>query len=204
VRFSKAISFCLFNDIPKYTVGMYANAKLAPEIYPDWQVVVYHDGTVPRPIMEELMDMGCVFIDRSEQDEAPMFSRFLINDIADRWIVRDTDCRLNLREKCAVDIWIESGKKWHVMRDDPAHVRPVQGAMWGGYLTGINMEEEYAAFGGADNGEWGADEDFLCDYLWPRMEPETYVHDWQTNPIPYDRKEMRYVGQAFTERGEAL
>jgi len=204
MRFDKAISFCLFNDIPKYSVGMKRNAELAPKVYPDWSVVIFHNGTVPRELMEELMDLGCVFIDRSEADEAPMFSRFLINDLADRWIVRDTDCRLNGREVVAVNEWIKSGMKYHVMRDDIAHKRPIQGAMWGGYKTGLNMEEELRVFGKADNGAWGADEDFLCDVLWPRIKDDAFVHDLFDNPIPCDRKEMRYVGLAFNEHEEVI
>ena len=46
-------------------------------------------------------------------------------------IVRDTDSRLGIREKLAVDEWLDSGKKLHIMRDHPYHRVPMLGGMWG-------------------------------------------------------------------------
>jgi hypothetical protein len=198
----KAVSFCLFNDIPKYTVGLFKNLDLAEVWYPDWTVVVYHDGTVPQEVLDELKGRGVRLI-KADQF-APMFARFLVNDIAKRWVVRDADSRISERELVAVNIWIESGKMWHTMSDDRAHVRPVQGAMWGGYDTDVNMEEELTRFGSADNEAWGADEDFLCDVMWPRMKPNTYVHHYRDNPIPFHRGNPRYVGMAYTETERPL
>ena len=49
----------------------------------------------------------------------------------DVMISRDTDSRLNLREKFAVEEWLESDKGFHIMRDHPHHGYPVLGGMWG-------------------------------------------------------------------------
>ena len=35
---------------------------------------------------------------------------------------RDTDTRILLREKLAVDEWLASGKTFHIMRDHPHHI----------------------------------------------------------------------------------
>ena len=46
---------------------------------------------------------------------------------------RDLDSRLSFREKMAVDEWVESGLRFHVMRDHPSHsMWPMSGGMWGG------------------------------------------------------------------------
>jgi hypothetical protein len=52
-----------------------------------------------------------------------MFWRFLVADdpTVDRYIIRDADSRLNMREKLAIDEWIASGKKIHILRDHPNH-----------------------------------------------------------------------------------
>lgn len=66
---------------------------------------------------------------------AGMFWRFLVADdeTVDRYIVRDTDSRLNEREARAVDAWIASGKKYHILRDHPSHSQAtVSGGIWGG------------------------------------------------------------------------
>jgi hypothetical protein len=49
--------------------------------------------------------------------------RFLVAADTDveRYVVRDIDSRLSLREQAAVDEWIESQKKSHVMRDHSSH-----------------------------------------------------------------------------------
>lgn len=43
-----------------------------------------------------------------------------------RFISRDTDSRLGLRESAAVDEWVKSGKMLHTMRDHPVgHTAPI-------------------------------------------------------------------------------
>ena len=37
----KIISFCLWGNDPKYTVGALRNAELAKTIYPDWKTRFY-------------------------------------------------------------------------------------------------------------------------------------------------------------------
>jgi hypothetical protein len=39
--------------------------------------------------------------------------------------------RISLREKCAVDEWLASGKGLHSMRDHPAHKQPIMAGMFG-------------------------------------------------------------------------
>ena len=38
-------------------------------------------------------------------------------------IVRDVDSQISMREKVAVDEWLKSGKKFHIMRDHKYHGR---------------------------------------------------------------------------------
>ena len=54
-------------------------------------------------------------------DWSGMFWRFAAIDDHDVEVMlsRDTDSRLTLREKAAVDDWLSSGKLFHVMRDHP-------------------------------------------------------------------------------------
>ena len=46
--------------------------------------------------------------------------------------MRDSDSRLNPRERFAVEEWIQSGKAVHTIRDHPNHERPLNGGLWGG------------------------------------------------------------------------
>ena len=66
-------------------------------------------------------------------DWRSMFWRFMpaSESEVDVIICRDTDSRLSLREKAAVDEWLKSDKGFHIMRDHPAHGFPILGGMWG-------------------------------------------------------------------------
>ena len=74
-------------------------------------------------------------------DWTGMFWRFLAADhLSDIVLSRDTDSRLNKREKAAVDEWLNSDKDFHIMRDHPYHATEILGGMWGcrnGILHGI-------------------------------------------------------------------
>ena len=47
-------------------------------------------------------------------------------------IIRDTDSFLNIRDKAAVDEWLASDKKFHIIRDNQVgHTSRIMGGMWG-------------------------------------------------------------------------
>ncbi len=53
----KIISFSLWGDNPKYTIGAIENAKLAKTIYPDWICRFYVGNSTPDEIWDELYYM---------------------------------------------------------------------------------------------------------------------------------------------------
>ena len=130
----KIISFSLWGDDPKYTIGAIENIKLCNEIYPNWTCRFYI-GNIPSNIYKiieneenvEIINMG------ESGDWTSMFWRFYpaSEPDVDIFIVRDTDSRLSMREKYAVDEWISSNKGLHIMRDHPYHNSLIMGGMWG-------------------------------------------------------------------------
>jgi hypothetical protein len=137
MSYKKIISFSLYGDKKIYLNGAIENAKLQPKIYPDWICRFYCDVTVPKETKEILKDLGAEVFemtsDFSDYDQRKMFWRFFVNDDieVERYIIRDCDSRLNLRESQAVKEWIESGKKFHMMRDHIRHGIFILGGMWG-------------------------------------------------------------------------
>ena len=49
----KIISFSLWGDNPKYTIGAINNAKLSQSIYPDWICRFYCGKSVPEEILKK-------------------------------------------------------------------------------------------------------------------------------------------------------
>jgi hypothetical protein len=133
----KVVSFSLWGNQSKYTIGSIKNADLAKEFYPDFECWFYiHKPSVPQNIIDELAKRDNVKIFYKEGDintSKPMMWRFepIINQGVEVMMSRDTDTRILLREKLAVEEWLQSDKLIHIMRDHPYHNYAIQGGMWG-------------------------------------------------------------------------
>jgi len=202
----KIISFSLWGDNPKYTVGAIKNAELIDTIYPGWIGRFYCGKSVPIDIIEilktytnvEVIEMG------ENGDWSGMFWRFYACEDSDVMISRDTDSRLNLREKNAVDEWLNSDKDFHIMRDHPYHNALILGGMWGvknGILKNIvDLIKNY------NKGDfWQVDQNFLSEQIYPIVVNSSFVHDschkinsWSKN-FSIERIDQEFVGDVFDE-----
>lgn len=179
---NRVISFSLWGDDPKYCSGAIANAREAMVIYPGWQVRVYHDSTVPASVLNDLHTNSAQTFAVDQHycgGWNGLFWRFLpaCESGLDIMLVRDTDSRLNRREKAAVDEWLATGKPFHAMRDHYEHTTvPIMGGMWGccGPIQGFKSNLEQAMRGQAEKGD---DQRFLASCLWPTVRRHALVHD---------------------------
>ena len=131
---NKVISFSLYGTNLKYIKGLFYNIELAELIYPDWLIYIYHDDSVLESDLEKLsFKKNIALINMSGSGIPGMFWRFMVYDdkSVQCFIVRDADSRITIREKMAVDEWLKSYKKLHIMRDHPDHFFPILGGMWG-------------------------------------------------------------------------
>ena len=117
----KIISFSLWGKNPKYTIGAIKNSQLSKTIYPDWKCRFYCANDVPEKILQSLSQDSEVIKTGKSGNWKFTTERLLAIDDAEIVIFRDTDSRLNLREKAAVDAWLQGNKTIHVMRDHPYH-----------------------------------------------------------------------------------
>jgi len=131
------ISYSLWGNEPMYTIGAIRNAELAKKIYPDWICRFYVGDDVSDDIVSKLSSFDnteVILMVDEDNDWQGMFWRFYAvsrEDDVDCVIFRDTDSRLTIREKEAVNEWIGSGKYFHIMRDHPYHTETIMGGMWG-------------------------------------------------------------------------
>lgn len=203
------ISFSLWGTDSKYHNGAIANAELAKEIYPDWRCVFFVDNLMG-PSSERLRELGAIVTRFPFDWVGRYYWRHCIPDVfwrgVTRYIVRDCDSRLSLREKSAVDAWKESGRTYHFMRDHPKHTVAWMQGMYGVYgyaLRGISntlriVPDEYAGI----NPLWGE--------VYMKMDPkERLVHgEFHAEqfpdqvPFPTLRDGNRFVGEIFNEHGE--
>tara|TARA_R110002110_G_scaffold43418_14_gene134896 strand:- start:246 stop:893 length:648 start_codon:yes stop_codon:yes gene_type:complete len=205
----KIISFSLWGENPVYNAGAIRNAELAKEIYPDWVCRYYLGKSVPLTTIQELgrFNNTEIFVMNEPGDWRGMFWRFYpASDLnVDVMLSRDTDSRLNLREKAAVDEWLTGDKDFHIMRDHPQHATEIMGGMWGvrnGLLPDmVNMINDYV------KGDfWQVDQNFLRERVYPLVKKNTMVHDeyFEKKPFPVSREKDRFIGQAFDENDKLL
>lgn len=198
---NKVISFSLWGDNPKYTIGAIRNSELAKIIYPEWTVVMHIANDVPLEVVNTLLNNSVQLIRYQEGSWNSMFWRFLNADSNDIVISRDCDSRLNYRERAAVDEWLNSNKDFHIMRDHRCHAVPILGGMWGsrnGILKGISSMISNYNKGEYDN-KWQVDQNFLRDIVYPIVKDKSIVHDefFEKKPFPTQRIGNEFVGAAF-------
>jgi len=192
----KIISFSVWGSNPKYAEAAYQNLLLQPEIYPGWTCRFYVDETVPLSVINKLkgtpeIPTEIVLMPPSDGNYG-LFWRFepLKDTTIERFIVRDSDSRLNIREAAAVKEWEESGKEFHIMRDHPQHGAYICGGMWGAtsefinkiapiyddllksFLSSLSFNDIFKQRGKYFN----TDQPFLWKHIWPRIMNSHIAH----------------------------
>jgi hypothetical protein len=201
---NKVISFSLWGNNPKYTIGAIKNAELALSIYPEWKCIFFVGADTSQEIIAQLKKfLNTSIIHKTEAcDWTGMFWRFETSydpDI-DISIFRDTDSRLNYREKYAVDDWLNSDKTFHIMRDHPHHGFPILGGMWGYKKNAkYDLKKLFDTF--TPNNSYGTDYNFLGNILYPRIAEDKVVHDpfFDRLPFPKPRINKEFVGDVFDQ-----
>lgn len=177
------ISFSLFGADAKYRDGAMLNVRDAASVYPGWTCRFYVDDSVPAALRQTLRNAGAqvIGVHGMPADPCGTLWRFLVADDAevDRFILRDADSLLNVRERAAVDEWIESGRHFHVMRDHYDQSELVLAGMWGGVRGALPpMLPAIRAWFAAQNQVLGrtVDQEFLRS-LWPTIRQSVLTHD---------------------------
>lgn len=200
----KIISFSLWGDNQKYTMGAIENAEQSKTIYPDWICRFYCGKSVPLDIIKKLKSYNNVEVIEMDEDGDwnGMFWRFYACEDADVMISRDTDSRLSVREKLAVDEWLNSEKDFHIMRDHPYHNVSILGGMWGA-RNGI-LKNIIPIINQYNKGNfWQVDQNFLREKIYPIIKDNSFIHDefmkfenWSKS-FPNERKNKEFVGDVF-------
>lgn len=188
------IAYSLFGANPRYCEVAVTNAILAPLIYPEWTCRFYVDDSVPTHVIDRLASHHAqiVRVNKEELGFSGLFWRFLV--LADTdvhcFIIRDADSLLSYKERYAVDEWLNSGKFFHLMRDDVCHNELILAGMWGGYVGAFpNIKEDIQAyFNDLSILNKTIDQQFLRHHIWVTVNQSVLVHDkfrLETDSLPY-------------------
>lgn len=207
----KIISYSLWGNNTKYTIGAIKNADLAAKFYPEWICHFYCAKSVPENIITELTNRkNCkVILEEDVSDWTFATKRFkpMSDPELEYFISRDTDSRFTNREVEAVKAWISSGKNAHIMRDHPHHGGfPMLAGMFGikgGVIKNIN---KLLLLNKGVPMQYHYDQIFLANYIFPYIQDSVLIHDeyFSKNPFPTQRINKEYVGKPYDENDKPV
>lgn len=200
------ISYSLYGTKQIYFCGLLANLELAKRHYPGWTIVVYCGHEIPTEFVDTLEKRGVLVIYRNIWPTgAGMFWRFeAVNLIdAERVIFRDCDSRISSRESTAVNQWIGSKKKLHVMRDHPWHYKPILGGMWGVQgKDALKLIADALSNFTVTSFEYGDDQNFLAEHVYPFFLNDIYSNDsffhFEKSTHPFTKRaNFEFIGESI-------
>lgn len=209
VKYSRpAISYCLYGgNNSRYIDGALENSELIRTVFPGWRMWLYYDESVPSNVVHTLCSRGVKLINATGQIKNERAWRFAVaSEPVQRYLIRDIDSRVSIRESEAVKEWIISGKKFHLMRDHPCHSKfAINPGLWGGTGNAIPNLLQLMESQVMDK-YYLQDTDFLNSVVWPIAKQSVYQHDsfpketyGQVHPFPTKRKGVEHVGSVFKE-----
>jgi len=210
----KVISFSLYGDLSKYTIGAIKNSKLCKKFFPGWEMWVYHNDSVPQEILDTLVENDVKLINTQvEEGTRNALWRFSPagDESVDYFISRDCDSRLFERDVISVNAWIESKKPFHIIREHPwGHTWAINAGMWGcvgGFIEDIDesMREYFKTSNKSNLRE--VDQWFLKECIYPSVKDYAFINDDYINfegtsvSISRDRilDDFAFIGEPFDE-----
>ena len=178
------IAYSLWGNEPRYLVPLLESVRILPHLFPAWSMRVYHDTTVDHNYVTDLGKRGVqtrrMILPPGQPGHRRLLWRFeaIRDPSVKRFLIRDADSLLSVKERVAVDAWLASDCYFHAMRDWYTHTDLILAGMWGGVggilpspldlfraSTGWRVENDHI------------DQDILTDTVWPTIRHSLLIHD---------------------------
>lgn len=183
-RTRNVIAFSLFGSNPRYCETAVLNVQVAAALFPQWVCRFYVDESVPKDVCSRLWNAGAQLVfatGEAWQGIPPLMWRFAVMDdpTVQRYLLRDADSLLSMREQAAVNAWLESGQWFHMMRDYYTHTELLLAGLLGG-CAGVfdGVLAHMRAYAQAHTHEQRVvDQHFLRKCVWPTVRQSLLTHD---------------------------
>jgi hypothetical protein len=180
----KAISFSLYGNDTRYTIGAIKNAVLASRYFPfdDGFVLRFYVGeSVSEAItttLERFKGVQIVRMQEREDHSAKLWRYRAFSDPQFEVVIcRDSDARLSYRDRIAHEDWVNSGLDYHIIKDHPiGHNYLISAGMFAGKTADLRdmvmlIESEYR------QDYYTVDQDFLAGVIYPKVKDSVLIHD---------------------------
>jgi hypothetical protein len=215
-----AFSFCLFGETSVvYHRGLLENIDMIKTHYPGWVIYVYLGADTESGFRNYLLRDPVVRVrDTGIVGFKNTVHRFFAIDEPDVDVCffRDADSRIHWRDRWAINGFLTTHYRAHIIRDHPEHTAMIAAGMWGLHKTALG-ESIRALFDAwtpifAGNGDpsavegFGIDQNFLVKEVYPRIQSVAFVHfsndqrfDWETGAaFPFQWTHDIYCGKRET------
>lgn len=200
---NKIISISVWGNDPRYIVGAKRQASLAKKYFPEWKFYIYCDNK------EHYKDVDATIIEVKD-DTWGAFWRFEPFFESEDNIVlsRDADSRFTIREVSAINEWLLSDKKLHLIRDHEAHFGfPIMAGLFG--IKGkLSQEVKNAMIAAMSNKAYLSDQIFLKDIVYPQLQDSCMIHTLESGWFKDTRSRMMnrfsFCGNGYDENDMPL
>jgi hypothetical protein len=199
---TKIISFSIWGDNPKYTVGAIRNAQLAQIHFVGWECHFYYDSSVPGIIISALNQFTNSKTIKVDDGTFGAFWRFRAMEKDTIVLSRDTDSRLSERERIIVSDWLNTDTKLCIIRDHLHHYEfPILAGMWG-IKDGLDIPDHRNMAQYNNTHKYLVDQYYLRDIIWPKYQLNSFVYGiketvWMRNSYLNIGKD--FIGQTYDE-----
>uniref|UniRef100_A0AB39JBT8 Glycosyltransferase n=1 Tax=Florenciella sp. virus SA2 TaxID=3240092 RepID=A0AB39JBT8_9VIRU len=188
---TNVISFSLYGCKATYILGMKENILLGKKFFPEWEIRIHYNDTVPEKYIKEYNEMGascilCKNVGLNKMNWEGMFWRWLPLDDqnVECWISRDADSRLSEREANIVKEWAQSGKTLHCIRDHRCHYNPIMGGLFGINNKSFHSKYKFEKVNNIISNTYkyykerpyNVDQIYLNDKLWNLLKDDVMAH----------------------------
>jgi len=203
----RVVTYSLFGRNEKYLIGAIENARSVKDIYPGWVARFYVSASVPEAVCDRLKELGAdvVRVEGEDQYRNTLWRFKAFSDPGVEYAIsRDCDSRLTRREAEAVDAWIKSRRKFHIMRDHPWHQSLILAGMCGAVGGAVDFDRLWLAAG---EDCYGVDQNVLATLIFPMVQKDSLIHDsflryeMDSLKFPGQRMNGEFVGEVVDENG---
>jgi hypothetical protein len=202
----KIIAYSLYSsnrcNVNSYINGALKNQDLIKVLYPDFISRFY--------LSEDMINVGNILKDKGAEvfyekvlpfhtQTACMWRyKVLLEDDFDVVLFRDVDSYLSKREKNLVDIFLESDKNFHIIRDNIGHTNRILAGMFGAKKTDTFIKENINKMLNIDQMNYGDDEKILQNIIYPYIQNDSLEHDSNIdNSLFYNDGTDFFIGKPF-------
>lgn len=178
----KVFSFCLYGEQAKYCQGMIENLKLINEFYSDFYIWIYIGDNIPQGYLNKITSFNNVkIIPIGINNYCLTAYRFFAIDSEEVEVmfVRDSDSRVNERDRWCINKFLLSSKLVHSIRDQYWHKNRLMAGMWGCKKGALNksIKTLFDNYQKRFNmNEYGRDELFLKEEIYPLVSSNVLIH----------------------------